>query len=106
MPKKTRKAKMRAAQRPVTPGYVAPVPRPVEREDRPVSARPSYASSGAPVSRSAAMPRAASPITLDYGYVFRDLRRIALLAAGFFVIMLVLWYVIEVQHISLIPGIL
>jgi hypothetical protein len=100
MPKKTRKAKIRAAQRPVAPGYV-PAPRPADTQGRPTPYRTPVAGTIAtgPI-------RSVISATMDYGYVFRDLRRIGLLALLFFAIMFVLWFLIEVQHIPLIPGIL
>ncbi len=108
MPKKTRKAKVRASQRAVASGYrPAPVSRPVEPLDEEFDSTP-VAPVAAPVSRSMppASARAISPVTTDYRYVFRDLRRIAILAGLFFAIMIVLYYLIEVQHIAIIPGIM
>ncbi len=103
MPKKTRKAKMRAAQRPVSAGYVpaAPVAAPTDADfTQPVPAR-----AAAPASRSAsASARAMTPVATDYSYVYRDLARIALLALIFFAIMFVLWFLVEVQHVTIIPG--
>ncbi len=102
MPKKTRKAKIRASQRPISTGYApaatgpAPVATPLEPAGQTFTPRVSIAP--APV-------RSAAPVSFDYGYVYRDLRRIALLALAFFVIMFVLWYVVEVQGIHLIPGV-
>ena len=99
MPKKTRKAKMRAAQRPLRVGYpigpTAPTMEPMREAIAPRAAAPALMSS-----------RIAAPLVLDYRYVFRDLRRIALLAGTFFVLMFVIWFLVEVQGIHLIPGLL
>ncbi len=107
MPKKTRKAKMRASQRAVSTGY-APVARTVEPSDeeftQPVA--PRVAAPVMPRTMASPSSRAVAPIATDYGYVFRDLRRIALLALLFFGIMFVLYFLIEVQHIPIIPGVL
>ena len=107
MPKKTRKAKMRASQRAVSTGY-APAARTVEPSDeeftQPVA--PRAASSVMPRTVAAPSSRTVAPITTDYSYVFRDLRRIALLAVLFFGIMFILYFLIEVQHIPIIPGVL
>lgn len=93
MPKKTRKAKIRAAQRPLN---VSPVPT-VSSVTEPTRT----AITAAPIAnRTVAMP------TFDYSYVSRDLRRIGLLALFFFLVMFALWFVVEVQGIHIIPGVL
>ncbi len=106
MPKKTRKAKVRASQRAMSSGYAAPSPRTVEPTDQdfatPVAAQ-AVATQTMPRPSSAAA-RSATPIVYDSGYVFRDLRRIALLAIFCFGLMFVLWFLIEVQHVAIIPG--
>ncbi len=108
MPKKTRKAKIRAAQRSAGTGY-APAPSvPAPSASGPSAPTPT-AQPGrvAPVSRGTAAPtslKTASPPITDYGYVFRDLRRIAALAVFFFGLMVLLWFLVEVQGIHLIPG--
>jgi hypothetical protein len=99
MPKKTRKAKMRAAQRPLRVGYpagmTAPIAEPVRDAFAPRAVAP------------ALMPsRTAAPVMFDYRYVYKDLRRIALLAGTFFVLMFVIWFIVEVQGIHIIPGLL
>ncbi len=107
MPKKTRKAKMRASQRTIGSGYV-PAARTIEPSDEEFT-QPAPARVATPVmTRTVASPsaRAVVPIATDYGYVFRDLRRIALLAVLFFGIMFVLYFLIEIQHIPIIPGVL
>ncbi len=99
MPKKTRKAKMRAAQRPIRVGYPAPAAAPTTRPTREsIAPRPV----GPPVMAS----RSVAPLTFDYKYVYQDLRRIGLLAAGFFILMFILWFLVEVQGIHIIPGLL
>ncbi len=106
MPKKTRKAKMRASQRAVSAGY-GPTTRTAEPLDeeftQPVTPRVAAPVMPRTVTSSS---RAVAPVATDYSYVFRDLRRIALLALLFFGIMFVLYFLIEVQHIPIIPGIL
>lgn len=99
MPKKTRKAKVRAAQRPIKSAYPieAPVP-------QPQTVRQSLTPRASPSSALAA--RSAAPLTFDYTYVYRDLRRIGLLAGTFFVLMLIIWFLVEVQGIHIIPGLL
>ncbi len=101
MPKKTRKAKIRASQRPISAGPVAapvaPSPRP-EQTHEVLTAR-SVAPAPTPTTRSVAAT------TWDYTYVAQDLRRIGLLAAFFFGLMFVLWFLVEVQGIHLIPGV-
>ncbi len=104
MPKKTRKAKIRASQRPINTGYAPAAPRTGPVAPTLESTRETF------VPRAAAAPmpvvtRSATPASFDYGYVYRDLRRIGLLALAFFAIMFVLWYVVEVQGIHLIPGV-
>ncbi len=103
MPKKTRKAKIRASQRPINVGYPsaarvsAPAAPAMEPTRETFAPRP--AATAAPI-----VTRVAAPATYDYHYVYRDLRRIGILAACFFAVMLILWYVVEVQGIHLIPG--
>ncbi len=104
MPKKTRKAKIRASQRPINAGYtpVATAPTSTETlEPTGETFTPRAAPRPAPV-----IGRTMPQITYDYAYVYRDLRRIGLLALTFFVLMFVLWYLVEVQGIHLIPGLL
>ncbi len=110
MPKKTRKAKIRASQRPINVGYApvlpgtapvapSPAPGPSTLEPNGGSVAPrSVATAPTPI-------RSAAPVTFDYGYVYRDLRRIGLLALTFFLIMFILWFVVEYQGIHLIPGV-
>ncbi len=99
MPKKTRKAKVRAAQRPIRAGFPAPAPAPMPRPTR-----ESFAPR--PVAAPVMASRSVAPLTFDYKYVYQDLRRIGLLAAGFFALMFILWFLVEVQGIHIIPGLL
>jgi hypothetical protein len=99
MPKKTRKAKMRAAQRPIRVGY--PVG-PTSATKEPM--RESFAPRATSISLVSS--RSAVPMAFDYRYVFQDLRRIALLAGTFFALMFVIWFLVEVEGIHLIPGLL
>ena len=84
MPKKTRKAKMRASNRPVNVGYAPPRPTQAGAEPMPRRAAPSSLGS-----------RSAGPLTFDYGYVYKDLRRIGLLAGFFFLAMIVVWFLLQ-----------
>jgi hypothetical protein len=105
MPKKTRKAKIRASRRPISGGYVAPT-QVQEADGNTAAARPSPLSAAPRSSLSAAPSRTLPALTFNYEYVYRDLRRIGLLALLFFVAMFVLWFLVEVQHIPIFPGIL
>ena len=98
MPKKTRKAKVRASQRPINTGYAPSVSAP---ETNPTRETFAPRAAAAPVTS-----RAIAPQTFDYGYVYRDLRRIGLLAVFFFLLMFILWFLVEVQGIHIIPGVL
>jgi hypothetical protein len=102
MPKKTRKAKMRAAQRPIKAGYPSAAGAGAGRVAEPT--RETFAPR--PVAPSVTASRSASTLTFDYKYVYQDLRRIGLLAGLFFVLMFILWFLVEVQGIHLIPGLL
>ncbi len=104
MPKKTRKAKVRASQRPINAGYAPAGSRTAPMAPAMEPSREAFAprvvTAPPPV-----VARSATPATIDYGYVYRDLRRIGLLALAFFALMFVLWFVVEVQGIHLIPGV-
>ncbi|MGB8648820.1 MAG: hypothetical protein WCF84_26520 [Anaerolineae bacterium] len=110
MPKKTRKAKIRASQRAIPSGAYAPAPTTTGPSDEEFTTATSAASvRTAPAMSRATAPasaRAVSPVSVDYSYVFRDLRRIAILAAVFFALMFVLYFIVEYLHIPIIPGIL
>ncbi|MCL4393404.1 MAG: hypothetical protein M1482_01050 [Chloroflexi bacterium] len=87
MPKKTRKMKQRAAERrTMLPGA------PLESEpgeapgsgDTPVRTRTEFMSARAP-----------TPISYDYSHIYNDLKRIAMFAAFFFVVLIALSFVIK-----------
>lgn len=88
MPKKTKREKIRASRRPINVGAITP--RAVEplRE----SSAPRAAVSAAARSTSAS---AAAEMRFDYTYVYRDLRRILLLAGFFFAVLIALSFVIK-----------
>jgi hypothetical protein len=99
MPKKSRKAKVRAAQRPIRTTYpVGPAVTPKRQPGESMTPRAA--------STSAAPARTGVALTFDYQYVYKDLRRIALLAATFFGLMFIVWFLVEVQGVHLIPGLL
>lgn len=99
MPKKTRKAKIRVAQRPIKVGYpVGPTTSTAETIRQPLAPRT--------VPAAQMSSRSAASLSVDYRYVYRDLRRIALLAGTFFALMFVIWFLVEVQGFHLIPGLL
>ncbi len=101
MPKKTRKAKIRAARRPVASGYITPSP--VQTPAAVQTQTPTAVSTPRTPLNNAAS-RSIPVVSTDYTYVFRDLRRIALLAIFFFGVMFVLYFLIEVQRIPIFPG--
>ena len=87
MPKKTRKMKLRAAERrgmQVAPGEAAGRMPGVPSAEAPVRTRSDFAAA-----------RAATPLTYDYSYIYGDLRRIAVFAGFFFVVLVVLSFVIK-----------
>jgi hypothetical protein len=88
MPKKTRKMKQRAAMR---RGAVAAQPQ--ENEVEATGASTSEAPAPARVLLSSARP--ATPLTFDYTHIYGDLKRIALFASFFFIVLVVLSFVIK-----------
>lgn len=88
MPKKTRKMKQRAAMRRGAP---------LETETQ--VAEPNGAEPATPMlsARSILAPahRVITPATFDYSYIYGDLKRIALFALFFFVVLIVLSFVIK-----------
>lgn len=88
MPKKTRKMKQRAAMRRTY--------QPVESQ-APVA----EATEGVPQEPSVRMrpvlttSRAVTPLTFDYSHIYGDLKRIALFAGFFFVVLIALSFVIK-----------
>ncbi len=87
MPKKTRKMKQRAAERRSL--QVAP-----EEIGAPMSGAPSAAAPMRTRSDSASA-RAATPLSYDYSYIYGDLKRIAVFASIFFVVLIALSFVIK-----------
>ena len=91
MPKKTRKMKQRAAERrsslppqiEVPTGATAPAAEPTTGA-APIRTRTDFAAS-----------RVVSPITYDYSHIYSDLKRIALFAGFFFVVLIALSFVIK-----------
>ena len=97
MPKKTRKAKERAAERRMITQSSAP---PVETSTAALGGTMGASTAGSPMLRAAtrtssAIPRGDTLWLHDYEYVLTDLRRIAILAALFFVAMIALYFVIK-----------
>jgi hypothetical protein len=89
MPKKTRKMKQRAAmRRAVQPADVQTVenqmPEAQVAEQAPVRMRPTFGPS-----------RAVTPMTFDYSHIYSDLKRIALFAGFFFIVLIALSFVIK-----------
>jgi hypothetical protein len=89
MPKKTRKMKQRAALR-RSGGAVA---QPQGNEVEPVGASAPEAVAPARVLPSNA--RQVAPLTFDYTHIYGDLKRIALFASFFFIVLIVLSFVIK-----------
>jgi hypothetical protein len=87
VPKKTRKMKQRAAERrgmqsvPPEGGTVIPG---MPVSEAPVRTRSDFAAA-----------RAATPLTYDYSYIYGDLRRIAVFAGFFFIVLVALSFLIK-----------
>ena len=84
MPKKTRKMKQRASERrtvPIGPGEAT-------------GAMPS-AETSMRTRADLAAARTTSALTYDYSYIYGDLRRIALFASFFFVVLIALSFIIK-----------
>ncbi len=88
MPKKTRKMKQRAALR--RSGGAA---QPQGNEIEPVGASATEAVAPARILSSNARPVA--PLTFDYTHIYSDLKRIALFAGFFFIVLIVLSFIIK-----------
>jgi hypothetical protein len=88
MPKKTRKMKQRAALR-----RSAPVAQTPETNGEVTGASASQALAPARVLPSSA--RAVTPLAFDYTHIYGDLKRIALFASFFFVVLIALAFVIK-----------
>ena len=89
MPKKTRKMKQRSAMR--RSSAVVPETQVVEQEQ--VAAETKPVMTTRPILSSPS--RGMSPATYDYSHIYGDLRRIAMFAAFFFVVLIVLSFVIK-----------
>ncbi|CAG0956784.1 hypothetical protein ANRL3_00608 [Anaerolineae bacterium] len=83
MPKKTRKMKQRAALRRETLG--APEVNAPEMENAAMQAAPRFSPSRV----------VSSAVSYDYSHIYRDLKRIAMFAAFFFAVLIVLSFVIK-----------
>jgi len=88
MPKKTRKMKQRAAMR--RSAAVAPV-----RENGEEVASVPAGDTTAQLRPSLLGARPATPLTFDYSHIYGDLRRIALFAGFFFVVLIALSFIIK-----------
>lgn len=89
MPKKTRKMKQRAAERrsmqhQLGAGESASTPSAAPAPETTMRTRADFGAS-----------RAVAPIAYDYSHIYSDLRRIALFAGFFFVVLIVLSFVIK-----------
>jgi hypothetical protein len=96
VPKKTRKMKERASQRKIHVPAAPAQPSAGAVESAPTR----IAAPGAPVATPArtvtpARSGGPAPLTFDYTYVYRDLRRIAILAGSAFAILIILSFVIK-----------
>ena len=90
MPKKTRKMKQRAAERRSIPQSVT------QGSAVDSSAAPTASAAPARMMRSeSSTTRVLNPLTYDYSYIYGDLKRIALFAAMFFAVLIVLSFVIK-----------
>lgn len=87
MPKKTRKMKQRAAMRRNYPGTP---PAEMDDADQPQEAAAPARQILAPSTRTVV-----TPATYDYSHIYSDLKRIALFAAFFFTVLIVLSFVIK-----------
>ncbi len=90
MPKKTRKMKERAAMRRV-PGTFVP-PSEAEADDAAVAEAPVVAPARAILGANRVL---VTPQTYDYSHIYSDLKRIALFAGFFFIVLIVLSFVIK-----------
>lgn len=100
MPQKTRREKERAAARRQSGQYKAPpMPAPIAMPAPDAEFGVTTSMPSAATARAAAAPHHAMPISadsdFDYSYVYADLRRIAILAALCFGIMIALYFALE-----------
>ena len=87
MPKKTRKMKLRAAERrgmQIAPGEGGGAMPGVPSAETPMRTRADIAAA-----------RVTTALTYDYSYIYGDLRRIAIFASIFFVILIALSFIIK-----------
>ncbi len=89
MPKKTRREKLRASRRPMNMPVATPATTPQATEAPGPRATPAAT---ATMGRNPVAPKA---LMFDYSYVYRDLRRILILAVSFFILLIVLSFVIH-----------
>lgn len=88
MPKKTRRMKLRSAERRESLRQLAP--------DSTTVAAPAGQAAAPPRMRSDfGASRAAPPISYDYSHIYGDLKRIALFAGFFFAVLIALSFVIK-----------
>ena len=87
MPKKTRKMKLRAAER---RGMQIPPP-----ESRTGMAGMPAAQASVRTRPDLVAAKVATPLTYDYSYIYSDLRRIAIFAGFFFVVLIALSFIIK-----------
>jgi hypothetical protein len=91
MPKKTRKMKQRAAER-------RSIQQQTTASESPIVTSTAPMASGTPTRMMRSETNASrvmNPLTFDYSYIYGDLKRIALFAAMFFVILIALSFVIK-----------
>jgi hypothetical protein len=88
MPKKTRKMKQRAAMR-----RTATIAQPQKSDVEVAGASASESVAPSRVMVSSARP--ATPLTFDYTHIYGDLKRIALFAGFFFIVLVVLAFVLK-----------
>lgn len=91
MPKKTRKMKQRAAERRSIQQQTATQDREVVSSNAPTASATPMRTMRSEMSAS----RVLNPLTYDYSYIYGDLKRIALFAAMFFAVLIVLSFVIK-----------
>lgn len=87
MPKKTRKMKQRAAMR---RSYAGTPPVEMDAADQPQETASPARPILSPITRTAV-----TPATYDYSHIYSDLKRIAIFAAFFFSVLIVLSFVIK-----------
>ena len=91
MPKKTRKMKQRAAERRSLPPQMEKTPTSATAP----TAEPTTTAAPIRTRTDFTASRVVSPITYDYSHIYSDLKRIALFAGFFFVVLIALSFVIK-----------